>query len=135
MIINGDNFVDERGVLSFVNDFDFDKIKRFYQISNHKKNYIRAWHGHKNETKFFYVSSGTILLGQVNLDTEKITKYILSCKKPRVIKIEPNHANGFMNLTSNTNVIVFSDRTLDESKEDDIRYPYDKWDIWTIENY
>ena len=48
MIINGDNFVDERGVLSFVNDFDFDKIKRFYQISNHKKNYIRAWHGHKN---------------------------------------------------------------------------------------
>ena len=135
MIFEGNNFVDERGILNFVNEFNFRGIKRFYQVINHKNNYIRAWHGHKYETKYFYVSQGSILLGMVNLESEKISKYIISSAKPKIIKVPINHANGFMNLTENTSTIIFSDRTLDESKDDDIRFHYKKWDIWNIENY
>ncbi len=135
MIYKGDSYTDERGILKFVNDFDFKNIKRFYQISNHKLNYIRAWHGHKNETKYFYVAKGSILLGQVNLDNEEIKKFILTDNKPTIVKIPKNHANGFMNLSEDTLVFIFSDKTLDESKNDDIRFPHDKWDIWKVDYY
>ena len=135
MIFEGNNFVDDRGILSFVNSFDFNGIKRFYQIKNHKIIYIRAWHAHKNETKYFYVTEGSILLGQVNLETNEIKKNVISNLKPSIIKIPANHANGFMNLTKDTSIIVFSNRTLEESKNDDIRYPYDKWNIWDTKFY
>ena len=57
------------------------------------------------------------------------------CNIPQIVKISANHANGFMNLTNDSSIIVFSDKTLEESLDDDIRYPYDKWDIWKIEHF
>ena len=132
MIIDGNNFTDSRGNLKCVNNFDFSNIKRFYHITNHSKFFIRAWHGHVHESKYFYVTSGKFLLGQVNLETEEIIKYYLNSEIPQIVKITKNHANGFMNLTDDGSIIVFSDKSLEESKNDDIRFPYDKWNIWEI---
>ncbi len=122
--------VDDRGALRFVNDFDFKGVKRFYQAENHRQRFIRAWHGHKVEGKYVYVTSGSALIGVVNMDTNEVTKYILSTKQPKVLYIPPNHYNGFKNLEENTSVIFFSTTTLEESKGDDIRKPYDEWNIW-----
>ena len=55
MIYKGENFTDLRGNLRCVNNFNFKNIKRFYQINNHKINFVRAWHGHRKENKYFYV--------------------------------------------------------------------------------
>ncbi|OHB17227.1 MAG: sugar epimerase [Parcubacteria group bacterium RIFCSPLOWO2_01_FULL_40_65] len=132
-LIDGGLAVDDRGTVRFVNDFDFNGVKRFYQVENHQKGFIRAWHGHKKESKYVYVSSGTALVGVVDLKTQKIRKFILSDKKPQVLWIPPNHANGFMNLEDNTDVLFFSTSTLKESAGDDIRFPYNQWDIWEIE--
>ena len=52
----GGLFSDDRGHLRFVNDFNFEGVKRFYQVENHSKNFIRAWHGHEKEGKYVYVS-------------------------------------------------------------------------------
>lgn len=134
-LISGDMIVDERGTVKFVNDFDFKNVKRFYQVENHARGYIRAWHGHKTEDKYVYVVSGSALVGVVDLKTEEIQKFILSAKKPRVLWVPANSANGFMSLEENTKVIFFSSHTLEESKKDDLRFPYDKWNIWKIENY
>jgi hypothetical protein len=38
-----------------------------------------------------------------------------------------------MTLTPNTKLIFFSTATLDESSEDDIRFPARFWDPWSIE--
>lgn len=133
-IISGDLVVDDRGVVRFVNDFDFKKVKRFYQVENHQAGFIRAWHGHKHEDKYVYVAHGSALVGAVNLDTEEIESFVLSDKKPRVLWIPPNHANGFMTLEKDTILIFFSSSTLEESTKDDIRFPYDKWNIWDIKN-
>jgi len=73
-IINGGISVDDRGSVRFVNDFNFENVKRFYQVENHRKGFIRAWHGHKKEGKYVYVSSGTALIGVVNMDSEKVEK-------------------------------------------------------------
>jgi len=129
--IKGAVFADDRGYLRFVNDFSFEKVKRFYQVENHSKGYIRAWHGHQKEAKYVYVSKGSILFGAVNLQTEEVAKYTLSSHTPSVLYVPPGFANGFKTLEENTIVIFFSTSTLDESKNDDTRYEWDKWDIWS----
>ena len=60
-IISGGLAVDDRGVVSFINDFNFSNVKRFYQVENHRQGFIRAWHGHKKEGKYVYVCQGSAL--------------------------------------------------------------------------
>lgn len=132
-LVSGDLATDDRGTVRFVNDFDFKNVKRFYQVNNHRKGFIRAWHGHKHEDKYVYIASGSALVGVVNLETEEVEKFILSANKPRILWVPANSANGFMSLEEDTTVLFFSSKTLEESKDDDIRFPYDKWDIWNIE--
>jgi len=135
-IISGGVAFDDRGSLRFVNDFNFEGVQRFYQVENHRQGFIRAWHGHKKEGKYVYVAHGSIILGAVPLkidDTLDITlgkKCILSSQLPKVVFIPPNYANGFKNLENDTIVMFFSTSSLEESKNDDIRYPYDTWNIW-----
>lgn len=132
-LVSGGQNVDVRGVVRFVNDFDFKNVKRFYQVENHKRGFIRAWHGHKIEEKYVYVARGSALVGVVNLDTEEMQGFVLSSENPRILWIPKNHANGFMTLEEDTILIFFSSLSIEESKQDDIRYPYDKWNIWKIE--
>jgi len=129
-ILNGGKVVDDRGSVSFVNEFDFAGVKRFYQVENHQAGFIRAWHGHRKEGKYIYVAAGAALVGTVNLETEKISKFVLSADTPKILWVPPNYANGFMNLRENTVIIFFSTATMEETKGDDIRFPYNKWDIW-----
>jgi dTDP-4-dehydrorhamnose 3,5-epimerase len=128
--IDGGLFADDRGFLRFVNGFDFSKIKRFYQVENHKKGFIRAWHGHKKEGKYIYVASGTALIGLVNLETEEVSKFTLTSQKPCILCVPPGYANGFKTLEDNTIIMFYSTSTLEESKGDDYRFDWDKWDIW-----
>ena len=135
VLMQGDVFTDDRGKLRFVNNFDFSKVKRFYQVENHRQGFIRAWHGHFKEGKYVYVASGSALVGVVPLEDElgknsQPQRFVMSAEKPQVLWIPPQHANGFMNLTENTIIMFFSTSTLQESQGDDIRYPYDKWNIW-----
>ena len=146
-VINGGVAIDDRGSVTFVNDFDFSGVKRFYQVQNHRRGFIRAWHGHKKEAKYVYVPSGSALVGAIPMpeyvymdeiggDVEIIPgdkrpeKFVLSSKSPKVLYIPENYANGFMTLEENTIVQFFSTSTLEESLGDDIRFDYDKWDIW-----
>jgi dTDP-4-dehydrorhamnose 3,5-epimerase len=129
-ILNGGVAVDDRGTVKFVNEFNFNDVKRFYQVENHRQGFIRAWHGHKKEGKYVYVATGSALIGVVNMDTEKVEKFVLSAKTPKVLFIPANHYNGFKNLEDNTTLLFFSTSTLEESLGDDIRLPHDTWNIW-----
>lgn len=39
----------------------------------------------------------------------------------KVIQIEPGHFNGFVALNEQSELLVFSDQTLENSKDDDFR--------------
>ena len=132
-LINGGVSVDDRGSVRFVNDFNFDGVKRFYQVENHSKGFIRAWHGHKKEGKYVYVVNGSALIGVVNMDSEEINKFVLSSQTPKVLWIPPGHYNGFKSLEENTKILFFSTSTIEESLGDDIRESHDKWNIWEEE--
>lgn len=139
-IIEGGLAIDDRGQIAFANNFDFDGVKRFYMVSNHSAGFIRAWHAHKKEAKYVLVVSGAAVVGAVKIDNWKkpskdleINKFVLSAKKPCVLYIPAGYANGFRTLTDDTQVIFFSTSTLEQSADDDFRYPARYWDIWSVE--
>ena len=69
--ISGDNAVDDRGELIFCNNWLMSAVKRFYQVKNHQSGFVRAWHGHRIESKFVYAIQGSILFGAVKVDDWK----------------------------------------------------------------
>ena len=129
-VIPGGVAVDDRGYVRFVNDFDFANVKRFYQVQNHRRGFIRAWHGHQYEAKYVYVASGSALIGAANMETQVVDKFILSSQSPKVLYIPAGYANGFKTLEENTIILFFSTSDLNSSLKDDIRFDYDKWNIW-----
>lgn len=128
--------VDDRGSVRFVNAFNFDGVKRFYQVENNHRGSIRAWHGHQREGKYVYVPRGSILIGAMDLSKigkefpEKPLQFVLSDKRPTMLWIPPGYANGFMSLEEDTIVMFYSTATISESAADDIRFQYDRWNIW-----
>ena len=139
VIIGGGIAVDDRGELMFSNDFDMDLVRRFYTVKNHKSNFVRAWHAHKQESKFVSIVSGSAILAAVKIDNwDKpsqdltINRFVLSVNKPSVILIPGGYAHGYKTLTEETKLIFFSTATLEESINDDFRFDAYYWNPWEI---
>jgi dTDP-4-dehydrorhamnose 3,5-epimerase-like enzyme len=138
-LIEGGLAVDDRGQLSFVNDFDFARVKRFYLVSNHASGFVRAWHAHRHEAKYILVTNGAAIVGAVQIDdweqpskTAEVYRYVLSAKKPSILYVPAGYANGFKSLTDDTGIIFFSTVSIEEARNDDVRYDAHYWDIWNI---
>ena len=128
-IIEGSSFQDNLGFIRFINDFDLEKVRRMYLIKP-EKNVIRAWQGHKKESKWFYVLSGSFQVQTINmLDLNHRQNFILRSNENRVLNIEPGNYNGFLALEESSELLVFSNQTLEASKEDDFRLTLEdlKW--------
>jgi dTDP-4-dehydrorhamnose 3,5-epimerase len=138
-LIEGGLAVDDRGEIAFVNDFQFDGVKRFYVVSNHRAGFVRAWHAHRHEGKYVIAIQGAAVVAAVAIDNwehpardAEIHRYVLSAQKPTVLHIPPGYANGFMSLTADVKLIFFSTATLEESRSDDVRYDVHYWDAWQV---
>lgn len=138
-LIEGGLAVDDRGQVVFVNNFDFNDVKRFYMVANHSANFVRAWHAHKKEAKYVLVTQGAAIVGAVAVDDwdnpskeAEVHRYVLSAKKPSLLYIPAGYANGFMTLSADTQLMFFSTSSLEESKGDDFRYEARHWDIWSV---
>lgn len=134
MLIDGGISVDDRGAVTYVNGFDFKDVKRFYMVQNHSKGFVRAWHGHKKEGKYVFVTKGVAIVAYVGMEDElEGDRVVLSASKPQVLFIPPGFYNGFKTLTEDTQIIFFSTTTLEESKGDDYRLPVDAYGFFNIE--
>ncbi|MFA6533784.1 MAG: NAD-dependent epimerase/dehydratase family protein [Patescibacteria group bacterium] len=143
VLIEGGLAVDDRGSISFANSFDFKDVKRFYAVDNFSLETIRAWHGHLKESKYALVITGSAIVAAVKLtDTVNpdksalVQRFILSVKKPAVLRLPAGYANGFRALEPGTKIMFLSTATLEESKGDDYRFPADYWGskVWEIQN-
>jgi dTDP-4-dehydrorhamnose 3,5-epimerase-like enzyme len=140
ILIKGGIAVDDRGSVSFVNDFNFAGVKRFYMIENHRQGFIRAWHGHRNEGKYFFVVKGSALVCGVQVDNWetpskdlKVHRFVLSETQPSILFLPAGYANGSLSLTRDAKILVLSTSTLQESLGDDIRFDAHYWNPWNIE--
>ena len=62
---------DKRGSVSYNNKLILKKIKRFYFVQNKKKNFVRAWHGHKIEAKYILCINGRAKISAVKIKNFK----------------------------------------------------------------
>lgn len=138
--IEGGIAIDDRGQIQFCNRLDLKKMRRFYIVSNHSPQFVRAWHGHKKEAKYVFVASGSAIVAAVKIDNwdhpdrrANVHRYVLSEKKPGILKIPAGYANGFKTLEEGTKIIIFSTRTLEESLGDDYRFEANYWNPWNVE--
>lgn len=143
-IIKGGSFTDERGIMRFVNDFHFRDVKRFYFIKHPDASVVRAWQGHQFEKKYFYPISGSFAVAWVKIDdfnnpSEDLIPevHLLSAINSEILSVPKGYANGLKALEPNSELMIFSDMDLEESVNEKIRFPADKWLDWekiTTEN-
>jgi len=133
-IIQGRKFSDHRGSISYVNDFSFKDIERFYIISNSLENPIRAWQGHKLDAKNFYCLSGSFNIRFVKIDNWEnpskdltVETILVSEFDSKIVHIPAGYANAVESLEENSKLISFSTLPLSNVNEDDVRYPSDYW--------
>ena len=131
MQIKGATHTDIRGKIEFINEFDLTPVKRFYKTTHFDTEIIRAWQVHKIETKWFHCIKGSFEVRVVNLETKKIKKYTLTDKEPIVLHIPKGNANGFKALKDNSILMIFSDLSLEDAKEDNERMDIGAFgDVW-----
>lgn len=134
-LIQGTNFTDVRGKLNFFNAFDMASIVRFYEIKPNNVDIIRAWQAHKKEMKWFYCHTGAFVVHLILVDDFenpapllKPKRIVLEAIDPMILEISGGYATGFKAIEENSILQVFSNFSLDESKNDDFRYPIEKWE-------
>lgn len=109
-------------------------------IKNHRQGFIRAWHGHKYEAKYFSVVKGAALLCGVCVDNWdvpskdlKVHRFTMSETSPAILYLPAGYANGAMSLTEDAQIIVFSTAVLHDSLNDAIQFDSRYWNPWNIE--
>jgi len=113
-IIPGASHTDHRGTISFVNDFKFEGVNRFYTIHHPDTSIIRAWQGHTHESKYYYPIKGVWVIAWVKMDFHKPEKewetdfVKLNADDNKIIFLPPGYANGFKALEKDSIIIGFS---------------------------
>ena len=135
--IKGGIFSDHRGTLSYVNDFLFEGVRRFYCIEHKSTETIRAWQGHQREPKWFYVVTGSFKIVTVRPDNWEqpgtdlpVEEFELSADQPGILFVPGGYANGLKALTPGSRLMVYSGFTVEESSNDDFRFDPDLWYDW-----
>lgn len=111
-----------------------DEIVRFYEIAPRTQQIIRAWQGHQHEKKWFYCLSGSFVINIVEIndfndpsDGLIPIKIELDSSNPEILAVPTGFATGIKATSENARLQVFSNVALGESKDDDFRFPLEKW--------
>ena len=136
IVINGGRHEDNRGKLIYFNLLDIKSVKRFYSIHIFDTETIRAWQGHKKESKWFYVTAGTFKIVLVKIDdwinpsgNLNTKEFILNINDDKVLIVPGGFATGLKALEKESKLMVFSDFTLEESLNDNFRFDKNLWHI------
>jgi dTDP-4-dehydrorhamnose 3,5-epimerase-like enzyme len=151
-------FTDDRGTFRNIFDDSMWPIKRIYSCSNFSPFVMRGFHYHEYESKIFYVLSGAIKFiiipmgfeqarylkagyseGDINFPDliASIKVFVLSGDSPATLYVPPGCANAWMSLQPDSVLMVASNKSNDESRQDDIRFSPDMdWlgKFWRTEN-
>lgn len=124
-IINGSSSSDDRGIVSYNNDFDATVIKRLYFIENINTDFIRAWQGHKVEQRWFSVTKGSFQIKLIKIDNWDnpskeldIISFIIDDKKFDLLYIPQGYVTSIQSLDKGSKLLVMSDYLLKEINDE-----------------
>jgi dTDP-4-dehydrorhamnose 3,5-epimerase-like enzyme len=139
-LIPGGVSSDDRGRVSFANELDLGRVRRLYFVENFAVGTVRAWHAHRRESKWVMAVSGAALACCVEIDDwtspstdARLHRFVLDAHHPSVLAVPAGFANGAMSLLPGTKLLYLSDAGIDESLDDDYRFPARYWDPWQVE--
>lgn len=133
-LLHSESFSDERGRITFNNNFAMDHVKRCFSIVPTNEYVRRPWHGHKIEENWFQATKGSFLILIVapdNWDNPsfdlKPQEYVLTDKNREVLHIPGGHVTQIKALQADSELLVFSDFSLEQSLKDDYRFNSELW--------
>lgn len=136
-LIAGARFADARGVLACCNACDLAEVRRFYTLYHPDTTTVRGWNGHRFESKRFFCIKGAFAVGLVAVDAFEApspalqaTCFRLQAEDAQVLCVPPGYANAIKALTPDSILLVLSDKTLEEAKDDNWKYPPERWVDW-----
>lgn len=131
MLLEGKKHEDERGIITFNNEFDASQVKRIYTIENSSTDYIRGWQGHKIEQRWFACMKGSFEISVIKVDDfEKpskeltIWKYLLTDDILTYLHVTAGFMTAIQSKEYNSKLLVLSDYSLGEVA-DEYRLPID----------
>jgi dTDP-4-dehydrorhamnose 3,5-epimerase-like enzyme len=99
-----------------------------YLCDNFQQGTVRGYHYHRHEQKIFICLQGAVkfvllpgLMFEADGDLWEPQTFVLSADRNDALLIPANYANGWQSLTDDAILLGMSDRTVEQSREDDIR--------------
>ena len=139
-VIQGEFFRDHRGVLTSLNNFHMEEVKRIYFIHHPDEAVVRGWHGHQDEKKWFYCVKGKFSLACVKIDNWENPSpdlvpeiFHLTEDNSRLVCVPKGYANCLKAWEPDSVMMVFSEKILEVALLDSWRYDKALWVDWEKE--
>ena len=136
-VIEGEIFKDNRGLISSLNSFHFENVRRCYFIHHPDESVVRGWHAHQFERKWFYCVKGFFSVALVRIDDWHNPNpglipevFHLSENDSRLVCVPMGYANCLKAHVKDSVMMVLSDKILDEAVGDSWRYDKNMWIDW-----
>lgn len=124
-IIKGNHHKDDRGTLTFNNDFNALGIKRVYTIGNESLDFLRAWQGHQIEQRWFSAVAGSFKIKLIEIDDWKnptkdlpILEFILNSENLDILHVPRGFATSIQSLEDHSKLLLFADYQLGEIQDE-----------------
>lgn len=130
-IIHGNSHTDERGTLTFNNDFNAFGVKRVYTIENENVDFVRGWQGHQIEQRWFSAIVGSFKIKLIRIDNWanpskdlEILEFSLRSENFDVLHIPAGFVTAIQALEKKSKLLLFADYQLNEV-QDEFRFALD----------
>lgn len=125
MILHGKAHQDNRGIITFNNEFDASEIKRIYTIENHSPDFIRGWQGHKIEQRWFACMKGSFEVSVIEVDDFTnpskdltIQKYLLTDEVLTYLHVPSGCITAIQAKQDGSKLLVLADYGLGEINDE-----------------
>ncbi|WP_228414517.1 WxcM-like domain-containing protein [Chryseobacterium sp. SNU WT5] len=128
-LIKGNNHLDDRGKLTFNNDFCGFTVKKMYSIENYDLDFVRGWQGHQVEQRWFSAVTGSFKIKLIRIDKWEnparnlpIAEFHLNAQNFDILHIPSGFVTSIQALEKSSKLLVFGDYQLNEL-QDEFRFP------------
>ncbi len=127
----GNKYEDNRGIISYNNDFDATPIKRIYTIENYSTDFIRGWQGHQIEQRWFSCMKGEFEIYVIEIDDFENPstqlqpkKFVISDQALSYLHVPAGCITAIKSKTEGAKLLVLADYAMGEIN-DEYRFPID----------
>lgn len=124
-IIKGNSFSDDRGKITFNNEFNAVEVKRIYFIENHNLDFIRGWQGHQIEQRWFICVKGAFEIKVIKIDNWENPSndlqalvYQINADNSDVLHVPKGYITCIQALEDESKLMAMSDYLLGEIKDE-----------------